>query len=234
MSKFSQHPSKILNELFLHRPFQGQHPAQSKVFIIGLDANWNEELEKFPKFFEEIKEYLKDGVAFWKKYGYHHPFLSPNYPLKKNTGGVPYHRKFASMGLSSDFAEFISFVELLNVPTTGISTNKDDDFFTLIDLEYVQSIIDIMFDSSIEPKLVIISPAVLKVLKKLKKYKVHIKGLDLEAVFNTTDEGIKIFPNKINNTNVILAYHFSASISLEFLHRLGFIIEEFTRTGKVI
>lgn len=53
-------------------------------------------------------------MSFWKKYGVHHPFLLPTYPLKKNTGGVPYHRRFSWMKLSSDYAPHVSFIELLD------------------------------------------------------------------------------------------------------------------------
>jgi hypothetical protein len=96
-------------------------------------------------------EYHQDGVAFWQKHGVHHPFLLPSYPLKKNTGGVPYHRKFRSMGLTSDYAHHVSFIEHLPIPTTGQTDKKR--FWELFDVEHARRIDRLV--TAGEPRMVI-------------------------------------------------------------------------------
>jgi len=54
-------------------------------------------------------------MAFWLRHGVHHPFLLPGY----RGAGQPYHQNFAKVGLKSEDAGRVSFVELLNVPTIG-------------------------------------------------------------------------------------------------------------------
>jgi hypothetical protein len=106
------HPSAALRELFaaMPIPFQGQDPKQASVIFVGLDANYAPELFDAGNFRDRIIEYHEDGVAFWQHHGVHHPFLLPEYPLPRNKGGRPYHRKFNNMGLTPEFASDISFV----------------------------------------------------------------------------------------------------------------------------
>ena len=121
MDEYGIHPSVELQQLFREQevPTQGQSIGQASVIFIGLDANYSADLLAYPDFFERILEYHRDGVGFWKSHGVHHPFLLPNYPLPKTGGGVPYHRHFRAMNLTSGYADAVAFAELLNVPTTG-------------------------------------------------------------------------------------------------------------------
>ena len=132
------HPSAELRKLFSEPsiPFQGQDPQKASVIFVGLDANYAPELFNVGSFRERIIEYHEDGVAFWQRHGVHHPFLLPEYPLPGTQGGRPYHRKFSNMGLTPEFASWVSFVELLNVPTTG--STEDKRFWELFDLDHAK------------------------------------------------------------------------------------------------
>lgn len=108
------HPSRELSALFVQRPFQGVEPAAAVFLFIGLDANYAEDIERSP-IFQQVVEYHQDGVAFWHRYGVHHPFLLPQY----SGDGQRYHRNFARIGFAPVHAALVSFVELLHVPTFG-------------------------------------------------------------------------------------------------------------------
>jgi hypothetical protein len=60
------------------------------------------------------------------------------YPFKRNTGGLHYHRAFAKMKLTPDYAPHISFVELLNVPTIGVSSGQEKTFWELFDPDHAR------------------------------------------------------------------------------------------------
>jgi hypothetical protein len=111
---FVKHPSSELNALFSHKPYQGVAPEQSNFMFVGLDANYDQQIEDKP-IFAKVREYHSDGVAFWQKHGVHHPFLLPQYM----GSGQLYHRSFANIGFKPSHANQVSFVELLNVPTVG-------------------------------------------------------------------------------------------------------------------
>ncbi|WP_405230346.1 hypothetical protein [Lentisalinibacter sediminis] len=138
MTDYRLHPSARLRALFeaTEIPYQGQDPNLARVVFVGLDANYSPEISDDPTFFSRILEYHEDGVAFWRKYGVHHPFLLEEYPLPRNTGGVPYHRKFSWMGLTSDYAPYVSFVELLPVPTTGSTESRT--FWQLFSVDHAR------------------------------------------------------------------------------------------------
>lgn len=108
-TSYDIHPSAELRELFssMPIPYQGQDPAQARIIFVGLDANYSADIFAYENMRDRILEYHQDGVEFWKRHDTHHPFLLDEYPLKKNRGGVPYHRKFQTMGLTAKHAEFI-------------------------------------------------------------------------------------------------------------------------------
>jgi hypothetical protein len=110
------HPSEALNSAFAARPFQGATPEDALFMFVGLDANYGETIERSP-IFPQLLEYLDDGVAFWMRYGVHHPFLLPGY----SGDGRKYHKTFARIGFSPANAAEVSFVELLHLPTYGRS-----------------------------------------------------------------------------------------------------------------
>jgi hypothetical protein len=87
------HPSFELNRRFRLRPYQGVEPSLATFLFVGLDANYSPDLEASPSF-QSVLEYHEDGVAFWRRYGVHHPFLLPEY----RGDGRRYHRTFAKIG----------------------------------------------------------------------------------------------------------------------------------------
>ncbi len=111
---FQVHPSQKLNDLFRHRPYQGAEPSEATFLFVGLDANYAPDIEPSPSF-ASVVEYHRDGVAFWRRHGVHHPFLLPEY----RGDGRRYHRTFAKIGFAPRHAELVSFVELLHIPTVG-------------------------------------------------------------------------------------------------------------------
>ena len=152
---YGLHPSPQLQALFRQQafPHQGQDPEKASVVIVGLDANYSPEISENPSFFKKIVEYHADGVGFWKRYGVHHPFLLPDYPLNKTTGGVPYHRRFSWMGLPAEYARHISFIELLDMPTTG--RTEQAEFWRLFSKKHAHRI-DALVDRG-DRRLIILS-----------------------------------------------------------------------------
>lgn len=115
-SAFNLHPSKLLNELYQIKNFQGANPENAKILFVGRDPNWHFDIENMPVF-EKVTEYLTDGISFWRKYGFHHPFLFSHY----GGDGRRYHRMFSNLNLDSNLADKISFIELIGFPTTGMA-----------------------------------------------------------------------------------------------------------------
>ena len=110
------HPSPILGNLFSKKPYQGVAPHLATFLFVGLDANYDAEIES-KSIFSKVREYHDDGVTFWRKHNVHHPFLLPEY----SGDGKFYHRSFARIGFGPQHADLVSFVELLHVPTVGRS-----------------------------------------------------------------------------------------------------------------
>ena len=123
---FSQHDSAQLNELFNLRTFQGQEHSQARIIFFGRDANYPNDIENNERCFELLRQYHVDGPRFWEnnennQQRKHHPFLIC---MGNGDPGYRYHWVFSQMGLDAGYANHISFVELLNVPTMG--DPKDD------------------------------------------------------------------------------------------------------------
>jgi len=119
---FIAHPSPSLNSLFREKPYQGAAPSEAKFLFIGLDANYDAEVEGKP-IFAKLQEYHEDGVAFWRSHQVHHPFLLPHY----SGDGRFYHRSFARIGFTPEHAAQVSFIELLHLPTVGRSALVPSD-----------------------------------------------------------------------------------------------------------
>jgi len=159
VAHYDIHPSLELCRLFsdLPIPFQGQDPTCASVIFVGLDANYAPEIFDAGDFRKRIIEYHQDGIAFWQRHGVHHPFLHSEYPLPGLQGGKRYHRMFSKMELTPDFAPKISFVELLNVPTTG--STDDKRFWELFSLDHAKNLDDLFNDG--ERRLVLLPRSVI-------------------------------------------------------------------------
>ena len=122
-NNFQKHPSQLLIDLYNQNNFQGANPTDAKILFVGKDPNWSYDIEASP-IIDLVKEYLVDGVKFWKKYNIHHPFLHSKY----NEEGKKYHKAIAKLNLESNFADKISFVEMIGFPTTGMSSTNPKQF----------------------------------------------------------------------------------------------------------
>ena len=162
---FQKHTSEELVALFNSKPFQGQSPEKAKIIFLSSDANYSPEISNHP-FFNKILEYQADGVAFWEKQGCHHPFLLSSYPFSRSEAGVPFHRNFSKIGLTSEYAENVSFVELLDIPTIGNKSQNRNLFFQLVSAPHLKYLEDLMTGGG--NKLIFVSKGVLKDIEKIK------------------------------------------------------------------
>ncbi len=108
--------------MFRAKPYQGARPESAEFVFVGLDANYDAQIESSPAF-THVQEYHEDGVAFWRHHKVHHPFLLDNY----RGDGQRYHRNFAHTGFKPEEACRVSFVELLHIPTIGGSELVAED-----------------------------------------------------------------------------------------------------------
>ncbi len=199
---FQKHTSTEMVELFNSKPFQGQSPEKASVVFLSSDANYSPDISNH-KFFKHILEYQKDGIAFWKKYGCHHPFLLSNYPFNKNADGVPFHRNFKKIGLGSEHAEHISFLELLDIPTVGNKSENKKLFYDLISLPHLEYIERLMLGGG--NKLFLVSNGVLRDIVKIKKIYPVFKWLDFEL--NQKEQ----YSKAIKGNKIKEIYHFSST-----------------------
>lgn len=199
---FQKHTSSEMVELFNKKPFQGQSPEKSKIIFLSSDANYSPEISNH-SFFKYILEYQNDGITFWKKYGCHHPFLLKDYPFNKNMAGVPFHRNFSKIGLNSEHADYISFLELLDIPTIGNKSQNISLFYNLVSLPHLKHIENLMLGGG--KKLIFVSNGVLKDIMKLKKEYHIFEWLDFEIGKKQQ------YSNTFNGNKIKEIYHFSSS-----------------------
>ena len=211
---YSKHPSITLCDLFKNRPFQGQDPSIAKILFLGLDANFAPTIDK-TDYFPLIKEYLEHGVNFWEKYHVHHPFLLPNFP---KGDGVTYHKRFAKLKLNANRAKDISFVELLNIPTTG-KTNYTQ-LKQLLNVDYLTDL-ETKIRSNSHHKILLLPKSVYNQLIKVKR--------DFK-LFSWLPENIESKFNKLNliyqerYLKVYIITYFSAAISDTHINEIRNVI----------
>ncbi|MGV8058702.1 MAG: hypothetical protein AB2L12_11865 [Smithellaceae bacterium] len=114
-----------------YKGYQGQKPDSAKFIFIGIDANFSSNIDNNQTIFNEILDYLEDGVKYWNKEKMqcpryrHHPFLSPDYG---NGPGYRYHHSFSKMlslvNITKEYADKISFIELLPFPTCDTDSSQ--------------------------------------------------------------------------------------------------------------
>lgn len=142
-----KHPSQELKNLYKKRNFQGADPNNAKILFMGRDPNWAIDIENM-NVFEKVKDYLSDGVAFWNKHNIHHPFLLQEY----KGDGKRYHKIFSKLEINKKHAEKISFVELIGIPTTGMSMKNKKKFYEYLNsssnISHLKELDQLMNDSS--------------------------------------------------------------------------------------
>ncbi len=207
------HPNEELRKLFKEKPYQGQDPEKAKIIFLNTDANYPEGLTADHKFFKYIKEYHKDGVSFWKKYKVHHPFLLDEYPFR--TGGLKFHGNFRCLCLDNSYAKYISFVELLDVPTYGNRSNNNNMniFYELINENHLKGIDDLVYSDS--GKLIFASIRSRDAFNLMRDIRERYGVFDwLDEVENNRNnyKGIKdIQEVKVKSNSIRIIYHFSAA-----------------------
>ena len=156
---YNLHPSKKLNHLFKSKPYQGVEPRLAYFLFIGLDANYQEDIES-KDIFKKITDYHEDSVMFWQKYGVHHPFLLPDY----RGDGQRYHKNFSKIGFKAEHANQISFIELLHAPTVG----RNKLHFSDLDETHLAIIDDAILHG--KAKHIFVSANVLQLMRDSKKF----------------------------------------------------------------
>ena len=226
--KYGVHPSKELVRLFSEKPYQGADPAEAQILIIGNDANYSPEISNHKEYFKRILDYHSDGVNFWKMTGHHHPFLLSDYPFDRRKGGVKYHQKFSKMGFCSEDAESFSFVELLNVPTTGNTGSDKELFFELLDKDHLQWLESLILGG--DKKFVLINQTLARSISKISKH-FGVLG-DLASVLN----GKSAPAVALETENVVLynGYSFSHSVSNEYLQDLAKLMRGYISDNRVV
>ena len=199
--KFQMHPSDKMVELFSKRPFQGQVPEKASIVFLSSDANYSPEISNHP-FFDHILEYQKDGVAFWKKHRKHHPFLLPTYPFNRNVAGVPFHRNFSKLGLGPEWADQISFLELLDLPTIGNKSEDREAFLQLLSIDHLKYLESIITGG--RRKLIFVSSGVLRDILFISKSYPVFGWIDRRSCQTPLDM-------TINGNRLKEIYHFSSS-----------------------
>lgn len=216
---FQKHPSTELVDLFTSKPYQGQSPQDARIIFLSSDANYSEQVSEYP-FFSFILDYQKDGVAFWEKYGCHHPFLLDNYPADGRTGGRRFHKQFCKLGFNHTHAKHISFIELLDVPTLGIKSKGYALFYSLVNPDHLRLIDDIVKSDS--KKLILVPDGVLQDMIKLKKQYNVFDWLNYKS--SQRSFSTHISSNKVQRIN-----HFSSSQANEQLNQVRKMIDEWLK-----
>ena len=205
---FQQHPSFELVQLFKARPFQGQTPEKASILFLSSDANYSPEISGHP-FFDCIFEYHENSLTFWQRYDCHHPFLLKCYPFLRDRDWVPSHRNFSKLFLEPEHAKYISFIELLDVPTMGNKSQNRKLFFGLTNPKHLRKIDELVRGGG--HKLFFVSQGVLEDMKIIKK-KYKNQYPDLFDWLNLAQGGLnQQFSLSINGNKIKEIYHFSSS-----------------------
>lgn len=215
---FGPHRAQGLIDAYKQKYWQCQDPRNANVIFLGLDANWDEHIESNSVMYPELLNYLDDGVKYWKAHGIHHPFLSPSY---NKQGGYTYHNNFRKTGITSDYADQVSFVEILAVPTYGRSSYANKLFMHLIDLHYLKNLNDIIFNTT--PKIVFIAKSVYDKLRQIRKKSTMTNFFNFDMDLPTgIDYGNRLMNiHSRNNVFVFVHTHFSGNISNNHVRNIG-------------
>jgi hypothetical protein len=189
---FTPHRCQALNVAFAARPFQGVPPEKATFLFVGLDANYSPTIDE-NGIYPRLLDYLSDGPAFWRQSGVHHPFLLNEYGRRD---GWTYHKQFSRIGFRPEHADLVSFVELMDVPTSGTSKLKATD----LNSAHLLRIADAIERGN--ARFVFIPPSVARWMRESSVFP-WLPG-------TPTDEGrhLKVWDRRPNKT-IYWHYHFS-------------------------
>lgn len=206
-----KHPSQELQNLYRNRNFQGANPNNAKILFVGRDPNWAVDIEDMPVF-EKVKEYLIDGVGFWNKYNIHHPFLLQEYKGDDKR----YHKIFSKLEIERNHADKISFVELIGIPTTGMSMKNSKRFYDYLlsssNIAHLNELDKLINDSS---KIIFIAWGLIQDFKIINT---HTGLFSKFAKFNKDNFSITEL-NQIEN--IFIHRHFSDAISNSTINKMS-------------
>jgi len=137
---------------------------------------------------------------------------------------VPFHRNFSKLNLSSAYANQISFIELLDIPTIGNKSKNKHLFWDLVSIDHLRNLDTIIQNSN--KKLILIPGTILKDIKKIKTRYNVFNWLDYPGQSKTK------YCQQINNTTIREIYHFSASQIHAQIPDIRNCIDNFLSTTK--
>lgn len=196
--------------------YQGQDPEHAKFLFFGLDANFAADIKENP-IFEEVIEYLTDGVGYWKTRNRHHPFLSPDYNMGS---GYRYHYQFFKLGLTSEYADKVSFIELLDCPTCGKTSDKR--LMELLNVDHLKNLDNLMLSPKGD-KAVYIARGVYPILYEIGQKNDCFKWLPEPQIFQLNTL-YKVLDRK--GLKIYVITHFSDAISDKHLEEIKRTIQE--------
>jgi hypothetical protein len=190
---YKLHDSNKLKDCFKKKPWQGNDPTKASFLFVGLDANFDKDIEnRLPVIFD----YLDDGVKYWQSNDVHHPFRLHNF----HGNGRLYHNRFAEIGFSKKHAGLVSFVELLDVPTTGGSNLTASE----LSPDHLCKLAK-WFECGSARYIFLVGSKVATLMRRTKKS----HGLDLLPLNQVKkDKDLKILREK-NGQTIYEIYHFS-------------------------
>lgn len=210
-SNFQRHPSKVLNELYQKKNYQGTNPIDAQILFVGRDPNWAFDVDS-KEMFGYITEYLTDGISFWNKYKIHHPFLLPNY----KGDGKRYHKIFSKLNIDSKASHKITFVELIGFPTTGMAnSNKKVYLEYLISKENRNHLIEMDSFLNDKNKTIFIAWGLVNDFKFLNE------KTGLFKRFASLNKNEMIISSLNNFENIFIHRHFSDAISNDTLEKIA-------------
>ncbi len=142
------------------------------------------------------------------------------YPFERTKDGVPFHRKFSSMGLESDVADKVSFVELLDVVTIGIKSKAREQYRSLANTKHLDYLRSLFTDGA--ARTIFISSTVLKDLEFLDGKRWGLLNLTRKIPIRT-ENGLPLIYER-DKVKVYRATHFSGSISTEELKNIRSLV----------
>jgi hypothetical protein len=218
--QYGPHPSEALREVFRSKPYQGQDPRVAKLIVLGTDANYSPRVSDHA-FFSTILEYHEDGVGFWRRNGVHHPFLLPSYPFDRRRDGVRYHRNFQKLGLGPKHADLVSFVELLDMPTIGVTV--EGTFLRLLRPAHLAWLEDALFSGG--RKLVLINQRLMRTVHQMQQ-----RSGALPILSSLLRSQLRVGESvSSGSTSVLNGYSFSHTVTDAYLMDLGAQIRGFFR-----
>ena len=209
-SIFGIHPSKLLNDLYSKKNYQGANPFDAKILFVGRDPNWAADIET-KEMFNFVTEYLSDGINFWKKQNIHHPFLLPDY----KGDGKTYHRNFSKLKVNSNDSSKISFVELIGFPTTGMAKKNNKVF-----LEYLISVKNRNHLIELDRLLNDLDKTIFIAWGLIEDFKFLNSKTGLFKKLSKLDKSIMDISDLNQFENIFIHKHFSDSISNETIDKM--------------